>query len=71
MMKIIAWVGTIASIAGSFLIAFGMMLAGYSFFLIGSLAWLFVGFANRDYPILTLNFTFFIANIIGFIRAIM
>ena len=70
-MKIIAWIGTIASIAGSFLIAFGMMLAGYSFFLIGSLAWLTIGAKNRDYALMTLNGTFFVANIIGFVRAIM
>lgn len=70
-MKIIAWIGTIASIAGSFLIAFGMMLAGYSFFLVGSLAWLTIGAKNKDYPLITLNGTFFIANIIGFFRAIM
>ena len=65
-----AWFGTITSIIGSFLIAFGITLFGYIAFLAGSAAWLIVAFNKRDKALGALNATFFIANIIGFIRNI-
>lgn len=71
MINKIQWIGTVTSIIGSFVIAFGFMLAGYSFFLIGSISWLFVGIKQQNRPLITLNFTFFLANIIGFVRAVL
>ena len=71
MLNKIQWLGTITSIIGSFIIAFGFMLVGYSFFLIGSISWLVVGIKQRNKPLVTLNFTFFLANIIGFVRNVL
>ena len=68
-MKIISWFGTATSIAGAFLMAFGIVQIGYICFSLGSIAWLYVGFANRDKPLMVLNGTFFVANIIGLFRA--
>lgn len=70
-MKKLEWAGTITSIIGSFIIAFGYMLAGYSFFLIGSVCWLSVGFKQHNRPLIVLNGTFFLANIIGFVRSVL
>ncbi len=70
MIKRIEWVGTISSIIGAFIVAFGFMLAGYSFFMVGSVSWLYVGIKQHNRPLITLNFTFFLANIIGFARAV-
>ena len=69
MKKYISWLGTMASIAGAFLMAFGMVKPGYLLFCIGSVSWLYVGFANKDKPLMVLNGTFFVANIIGLYRA--
>ena len=49
--------------------AFGIVQIGYICFSLGSIAWLYVGFANRDKPLMVLNGTFFVANIIGLFRA--
>ena len=65
----IKWIGTIASILGSFMVAFGMILPGYALFLIGSAAWLYIALITRDKALGALNATFFVANIIGFIRS--
>jgi len=70
-MNKIAWIGTVASILGAFLMAFGIILAGYICFTLGSISWLFVGFKRKDNSLITLNGTFFVANIIGLIRAIL
>lgn len=67
----LSWIGTISSILGSFVVAFGIMLAGYSLFLIGSISWLIVAIKRKDKALGTLNFAFFVANIIGFYRSIM
>ena len=69
MIKNISWVGTLASIIGSFIIAFGFMQIGYIAFLIGSTSWLIVGILKTDKPLMVLNGTFFVANIIGLYRA--
>ncbi len=68
-MKLISWAGTIASIIGAFLMAFGVVLTGYIFFAVGSVSWLFVGYTTRDNALMLLNGTFFVANIIGLYRA--
>jgi hypothetical protein len=70
-MNKIAWIGTIASILGAFLMAFGIVLAGYTCFTLGSISWLFVGIVKKDNSLITLNATFFVANIIGLTRAIL
>ena len=69
-MKIIGWLGTIASIVGSFLVALQFMLVGYSCFLVGSIAWLYVGVTRGDKPLMVLNGAFLLANLIGFYRVI-
>ena len=69
MIKIISWLGTISSILGSFIIAFGLMQIGYIAFIIGSVSWLIVGINKKELPLIVLNGTFFIANIIGLYRA--
>ena len=69
MMQCLKWLGTITSITGSFTVAFGYMLAGYSMFMIGSISWLVVAAVSRDRPLAVLNAFFFAANIVGFYRA--
>ena len=68
-MKLISWFGTVASIAGAFLMAFGIIQAGYICFSLGSVSWLTVGITKKDNPLIILNGTFFVANIIGLYRA--
>ena len=70
-MNKIAWIGTVASILGAFLMAFGIVLAGYACFTLGSISWLIVGLSKKDKSLITLNGTFFVANIIGLIRAVL
>lgn len=70
-MNKLSWFGTVASILGAFLMAFGIVLMGYIFFTLGSISWLIVGFKRKDNSLITLNGTFFLANIIGLTRAIL
>ena len=70
-MNKLSWFGTVASILGAFLMAFGIVLIGYIFFTLGSISWLIVGFKRKDNSLITLNGTFFLANIIGLTRAIL
>ena len=70
-MNKLSWFGTVASILGAFLMAFGIVLAGYIFFTLGSISWLIVGYIRKDNSLITLNGTFFLANIIGLTRAIL
>ena len=69
MKKLVSWVGTVASIAGAFFMAFGLVQIGYPLFCVGSLCWLAIGMIAHDSALLTLNATFFVANIIGLYRA--
>jgi nicotinamide riboside transporter PnuC len=64
------WIGTIASVIGSFTLALQFALIGYCLFLIGSVSWLIVGIKNRDKALITLNLFFFAANIIGFYKVL-
>ena len=68
-MRDMAWTGTIASVLGSFLVAFGIYLAGYTAFLVGASCWLAVAMYRRDRALAMLNGTFWIANVIGLWRA--
>lgn len=65
MEKIIAWVGTIASIIGAFLVAYKFMLSGYVIFIIGSGVWFAIGIKRKDSALWSLNLTFLIADFIG------
>ena len=69
-MKYISWIGTAASICGSFLVALQIVLLGYCFFLVGTVSWLYIGLKRRDRPLMVLNGAFLVANIIGFYNVI-
>jgi hypothetical protein len=64
-MKVTAWIGTVASVLGSFIVASQMFLVGYCFFIVGSVSWLLVGLDRRDSALISLNFCFLTANLIG------
>jgi hypothetical protein len=64
------WIGTVASVIGSFTLALQFALVGYCLFLVGSVSWLIVGIKNRDKALITLNLFFFVANIIGFYKVL-
>jgi hypothetical protein len=61
----IAWIGTVSSILGSFLVAMGIFSAGYVSFLVGSASWLWIAWKRRDRALGVLNATFLLANLIG------
>lgn len=65
MTKFISWLGTLTSIIGAFLVASQIVLFGYCAFIIGSVSWLIVGIVKKDKPLIVLNGTFFLANILG------
>ena len=64
----LSWIGTLTSIIGSFLVAFGVAVGGYVFFIVGSLSWLIVAVKTKNSALGVLNGTFFCANIIGLIN---
>jgi hypothetical protein len=64
----LAWIGTISSIMGSFLVALGIMGSGYICFITGSISWLIIAAIRRDKALGVLNGAFLIANIIGIVR---
>ena len=70
MLNKLQWLGTGTSIIGSFAVAMGMFIAGYSAFLIGSISWLIVGFTSKNRPLIVLNGFFLLANLIGGFRAV-
>jgi hypothetical protein len=69
MKKIISWLGTITSIIGAFMVASQIIFFGYCAFIIGSVSWLIIGIINKDKPLIVLNGTFFVANLIGLYNA--
>jgi uncharacterized membrane protein len=69
MINKISWTGTLSSIIGAFIVASKLFLIGYCFFIIGSLSWLVVGYYRKDKSLITLNGTFFLANILGLYNA--
>jgi hypothetical protein len=71
MKQIISWIGTLASIAGAFLMAFGIVVPAYIGFTIGSGIWFAMGLIANDKPLVTLNATFFVANVIGLYRVLL
>lgn len=64
----LSWIGTVTSIAGSFLVAFGLAFVGYILFILGSLSWLVVAIKTKNKALGVLNGTFFCANIIGLVN---
>jgi hypothetical protein len=64
----LAWIGTISSIMGSFLVALGIMDWGYICFITGSISWLIIALMRRDKALGTLNGAFLIANCIGIVN---
>lgn len=66
----LGWIGTISSVIGSFLVALGIMIGGYTLFLVGAGSWLLVAWKSKNWSLLTLNGFFMVANIIGFWRNI-
>ena len=70
-MKTLAWFGTLASILGAFLMAFGIVFFAFICFTLGSGTWLIVGAVKQDKPLIVLNCFFLFANLIGLFRAIM
>ena len=69
-MKLLSYLGTMASIVGSFVVASQIYLLGYTLFLIGSGCWLAVAVARKDGSLMLLNGTFLMANLWGLYVAI-
>ena len=69
-MNKLQWFGTVTSVIGSFTVALGFMLAGYTAFILGATAWLIVGLTGKNIPLIVLNGFFFAANMIGLYRAL-
>jgi hypothetical protein len=65
------WFATFTSIAGSFLVASGIMDWGYIFFTVGSVSWLVVAHVIKDKPLFILNLVFTVADIIGIFNFIL
>lgn len=63
------WIGTVASVIGSFVVAMQFMLIGYCLFIIGSVSWLYIGIVRRDKALMVLNGCFMVANLIGLYNA--
>ena len=68
--NMIGWIGTVASVVGSFVVAFQIFVLGYVLFLIGSVSWLWVAIKTRNLSLGVLNGFFMVANIIGLWRSI-
>ena len=61
----ISWFGTIASILGAWLMPLGYIEVSYICFSLGSGSWLFIGIADKNRAMITLNLAFFGANCLG------
>jgi hypothetical protein len=68
--EMIGWIGTVASVIGSFVVAFQVFVLGYALFLIGSISWLWVAVKTRNLSLGVLNGFFMLANLIGLWRSI-
>lgn len=64
------WFGTITSVAGSFILALGFSLVGYTAFVFGAVSWLVVGIRTGNTPLIILNSFFLLANMIGLYRVV-
>lgn len=66
----IGWIGTVASVIGSFVVALQILVVGYILFLVGSVSWLYVAIKTRNLSLGVLNGFFMVANIIGLWKAL-
>lgn len=68
--NIVKWIGTALGIAGAIIVASNTMVSGYGYilFLFSSFAWIHAGVVTKDWPLLFLNLTFGIINVIGIFR---
>jgi len=66
----VKWLGMASNVLGAFLVAFGIMLAGYTAFIIGSILWVCIGLGSKDKPLVIQSAIFLVANIIGMYHAI-
>lgn len=64
----IKWIGTGCSIIGSFLVASGIFLIGYIFFMAGAIFWGIVAYQSKDNSLLLLQIVFGCANILGIVN---
>jgi hypothetical protein len=64
------WLGTGAGVSGAMLIALNLGVVGYGFvlFLISSLLWTAVGFAQREPSLVVLQSAFTAINVLGIYR---
>lgn len=69
MLGFVSWFGTFTSILGAFVVAVQYFKLGYIAFILGSLSWIYIAWKKDDKPLLVLNTTFFVANIIGLYNA--
>jgi hypothetical protein len=60
-----SWFGTLASIAGAWLLPLGFVPIAYVCFSLGSGTWLAIGLVDKNRPLIVLNLAFFGANILG------
>lgn len=58
------------NVLGAFLVAFGIMLAGYTAFIIGSVLWVCIGLGSKDKPLVIQSAIFLVANLVGIYHAI-
>lgn len=70
MNKALSWIGTAASIAGSFAVAAHLFVLGYVAFLLGCGALLFVFVRDKNYSMIVLQCFFMVANVIGLYNAL-
>lgn len=70
MNKTLSWLGTGASILGSFAVAAHFFLAGYIAFLAGAVALLTVFVKDKNWSMIVLQCFFMVANIIGLYNAL-
>lgn len=61
----LAWSGTVLNIVGAFLVALKFAFIGYSFFVVGALAWFYIAFKTKNAALATLNGFYIAANLIG------
>lgn len=66
----IAWIGTAASMLGSLLVAWGILLPGFLCFIVGSGLWIFTAWKEQNKPLFWLNMWFMGCNLIGLYRAL-
>jgi hypothetical protein len=69
-MRIAKWTGTVAGVCGATVIALNLGIVGHGFvlFLVSSLLWTAVGFAQREPSLVVLQGAFTAINVLGIYR---